>query len=112
MIRGGCLSGKCYDFAMPRLEWRVQYDLKDDSTLGDAMRLLAALTTTDFSVDSSHILPIKPWQAAEPCLWRPAGEYPLSEQPLPAREAGAAAICATALRTTFGFDHLARCSAI
>ena len=43
MIQGGCSPRACEDFAMHRLEWRVQYDLKDDSTLDAAMRLLATI---------------------------------------------------------------------
>ncbi len=40
MIQGGCSSRACHDFALRRLEWRVQYDLVDDSTIDQAMRLL------------------------------------------------------------------------
>ncbi len=40
MIRGGCSPRACEDFAMRRIEWRVQYDLVDDSTIDQAMRLL------------------------------------------------------------------------
>ena len=43
MIRGGCSPRACEDFAMRRLEWRVQYDLKDDSTLDQAMGLLQTI---------------------------------------------------------------------
>ena len=110
MIRGGCLSGECYDFAMGRLEWRVQYDLKDDSTLGDAMRLWRPsqpLTSASIPATSS---PSSPGKRPNHASGGPQVK-PRFGQPLPAREAGAAAICATALRTTFAFDHLARCSA-
>lgn len=31
---------------MRRLDWRVQYDLKDDATCGEAMQLLAALISS------------------------------------------------------------------
>ena len=40
MIKGGCLPKGCHDFAMRRLTWRVQYDLKDGSTLDEALWLV------------------------------------------------------------------------
>ena len=45
MIRGGFSVKHCHDFAMPRLTWRVQYDLKDGSTLDDAMWLVRDAVT-------------------------------------------------------------------
>ncbi|MGO9113249.1 MAG: hypothetical protein ACLP9L_28795 [Thermoguttaceae bacterium] len=43
VIRGGCAPRDCQDFAMRRLAWRVRYDLKDDSTIDQAMLLLAII---------------------------------------------------------------------
>jgi hypothetical protein len=43
MIRGGYAPRTCEEFAMRRLTWRVRYDLKDGSALGEAMRLLEAI---------------------------------------------------------------------
>lgn len=40
MIRGGFSAKHCHDFAMRRLTWRVQYDLKDGSTLDEALWLV------------------------------------------------------------------------
>ncbi|MGA2257857.1 MAG: hypothetical protein ABSG53_24605 [Thermoguttaceae bacterium] len=43
MIGGGCSPRACQDFAMRRLAWRVRYDLKDDSTIDQAMQLLQTI---------------------------------------------------------------------
>ncbi len=45
MIRGGFPAKHCHDFAMRRLTWRVQYDLKDRATLDDAMWLVRDAVT-------------------------------------------------------------------
>ena len=44
MIKGGCSPKGCHDFAMRRLTWRVQYDLKDGSTLDEALWLVRDAT--------------------------------------------------------------------
>jgi len=43
MIRGGCPPRGCHDFALRRLGWRVRYDLKDGSTLDEALGLVQAI---------------------------------------------------------------------
>jgi hypothetical protein len=45
MIRGGFSAKHCHDFAMRRLTWRVQYDLKEDSTLDEALWLVRDAVT-------------------------------------------------------------------
>ncbi len=45
MIRGGFSAKHCHDFAMRRLTWRVQYDLKDRSTLDEALWLVRDVVT-------------------------------------------------------------------
>ena len=45
MIRGGYSAKHCYDFAMRRLTWRVQYDLKDKATFDEAMLLVEDAVT-------------------------------------------------------------------
>ena len=40
MIRGGFSPKHCHDFAMRRLTWRVEDDLKDGATLDDALWLV------------------------------------------------------------------------
>ncbi len=45
MIRGGFSAKHCHDFAMRRLTWRVQDDLKDNSTLDDALWLVRDAVT-------------------------------------------------------------------
>jgi hypothetical protein len=64
MIKGGCSPKGCHDFAMRRLTWRVQYDLKDNATFDEALWLvrdaitrgIELLRDTDWRYANSRLL--------------------------------------------------------